>query len=989
MSGMGRVVRLAFCVVLGALCVAALQPARAQTFSIYDVVYRPPRVTYRVLESEHFDLIYQAGAEDDAHATAAILEASLPGTRRLVGLERGRLHMPVVLNAFNDRSNGFVRAFPFKQEIERTGIKGNILGTRSPSWLHAVAPHELTHAAHAEVVAAPGLGWAIRPFAADWSRALNLLAPPGITEGVAVYRESRLEPGAGRLHAPLFQMRFWAAMAEDPWSLAQLMDQPRYTRPYDRHYIGGAHFFEAMAEGGEAEGARFFRRSTRFFSRMPLLGYGPALWWGTGKAPPVVGRRFRREMHARALERLDRLGPFTEGTLIAGARGAEHRRPRWLDDSTLVAYVEGYHTRPGFYHIDAATGERTPIAYENLTEDAYFSLGADSSALYFARYVPDATVLIQARADLFRLDLESGEAERLTKNARLLAPVPASDGGLWAFENRGPFNEWMRVAADGQAVPLTGFARGRFQMAAPAPDGRAVAVLLNVRGHQGLFRAASDAEGRPTLAPWLLFENAAIYDASWGPRGRWLLFSADPGGVANVYALDTQQDRLLKLTNVPYGALEPALSPDGKTLAFVSYRHERYDLVRMPFAPDAAEEVPRAAATAYAERLPWQRWLREDDGEEVASYAAATGASVGVEAAAAELPPETRPYRARRYLAPRMFYPTLRYEAEENAGGLDSYLGLGAGLAAEGADPLQRWTYRAEGFYQARRLWGTASVQTGCYLLRPSLTLFNRPFATTATFASDDGARVMRRVGVEERGAALGLRAPVIVESNVFQTYASFFLNTEWRQTRFIDEASDPFTDFRTRLTLTPAAFLAYRLQANPRDLVPNTGLTLSAVAEADAWTRGGGVRPSRALQMESSLYLPFLKVSSTGLRLGAALLTQNGGGLFDADLFGPRGYEGEGLGAGTFARLDLELTRPLWYIDDGFVLVPFYFKALYAYGFAQALRPVESRFVSGSRSSVGAGLGLELRFFHHFDVALRLAGAFRFEDRRWAVTTR
>lgn len=961
----------------------APQPARAQV-SIYDVTYRPPRITYRVLHSQHFDLIYQTGAEDDARATAAILEASLPGTRQLVGLEKGRLHMPVVLNAFNDRSNGFVRAFPFKQEIERTGIKGSVLGTRFSSWLHAVASHELTHAAQAEVVAGPGLGWLVRPFAPDWNRALNLFAPPGLTEGAAVYRESRLEPGAGRLHAPLFTMKFWAVMAEDPWSLAQMMERPRYTRPYDRFYIGGAHFFETLAQDG---GARSFRQATRFFNRMPLLGYGAALWRGTGTAPPVLGKRFRQAMRARALARLDSLGPFSETVLVAGAEGRVHRRPRWLDNETLFAYVQGYHTRPGFYRIDAATGRRARLAYETITEDYFYSFDADTSALLFARYVPDATVLIQARADLFRLDLESGEARRLTKDARLLAPTPApAGGGLWALKNEGPFNRWVHVEPDGAAVPLTDFARGRFQHIAPSPDGRTVAVLLNVRGHQGLFRAALGTEGRPSLKPWLLFEDAAIYDASWGPQGRWLLFAADPGGVTNIYALDTQADRLLKLTNVPYGALEPSLSPDGRTLAFVNYQHERFDLVQMPFAPAAAEEIPRAAA-AHAEALPWQRWLRKATG--VAAYAASEDTSAALHprtVALGEVGAETRPYRAWRHLAPRMVYPTLHYETEAVGNSLDAYLGLGAGVAAEGTDPLQRWAYRTEAFYQARRLWGTASVQTGRYLLRPSLTFFNRPFEASVAFVDDGGDLIVRRTGVEERGAALGLRAPVILESNVFQTYVSFFLDTELRQTRLINERSDPFTDFRTRLTLTPAAFFAYRLQSNPRDLVPNTGLTLRAVAEVDAWT-GGGATPGRALQTEASLYLPFLKASSTGLRLGAGLLTQDGG-LFDPEAFVPRGYEDEGLGPGTFARLDLEATRPLWYIDDGFVLVPLYFKALYAYSFAQTLWPLEGR-SAGGRSAVGAGLGLQLRLFHHFDAALRLGAALRLEDWRWVGVAR
>ena len=67
---------------------------------------------------------------------------------------------------------------------------------------------------------------------------------------------------------------------------------------------------------------------------------------------------------------------------------------------------------------------------------------------------------------------------------------------------------------------------------------------------------------------------------SWSSDGRYLVFSADPDGITNIFVLDRAADRLYQLTNVPFGAMEPSLSPDGATLAFVEYRHEQYQLDR-------------------------------------------------------------------------------------------------------------------------------------------------------------------------------------------------------------------------------------------------------------------------------------------------------------------------------------------------------------------------------------------------------------------------
>jgi hypothetical protein len=83
-------------------------------------------------------------------------------------------------------------------------------------------------------------------------------------------------------------------------------------------------------------------------------------------------------------------------------------------------------------------------------------------------------------------------------------------------------------------------------------------------------------------------------------------------------------------------------------------------------------------------------------------------------------------------------------------------------------------------------------------------------------------------------------------------------------------------------------------------------------------------------------------------------------------------------LGSGTFLRLGTEITQPLWYVDDGWTLVPVYVNALYSYGFAQSLMPLHA---SGSlRSSIGGGVGLQLRFFYVLDLSLQFGLAYRLE---------
>ncbi|MFB6248914.1 MAG: hypothetical protein ABEL97_10130 [Salinibacter sp.] len=932
-------------------------PVQAQNAGAYTVVYRPDSVEYRVLRSDHFEYIYQKGALGMTRRTARALEATWPRTKELVGPVEEDVSMPVVINNFNDRSNGFVNATPFRQEIEAPSIKSAPLVARAASWPAMVAPHEAVHAAHAEVDGTVGLGSLLRPFAPDLARSMNLLAPRGFVEGVAVYRESRMYGDAGRLNAPLFQMKMDAAMvSDDPWGLTEMFEPPAYTQPFNRFYIGGAHAFQYLAERGDSTDTGFFKSAVRWHNRLPFLGHGVWLGLSTGQFPYQLGNEIQSAVRDRVQRSLERREPFTPSTVVASEAGLNHRRPYWLDDETLVAYVHGYDVRPGFYRIDASTGARSLIRVQELTEDRIYSLGPDTTALYAGRYVPAPLVPRQEIAEVERVDLDDGTATQLTSGGRAFAPASAPGDGVYAVTNDGPFTRWS-VVRDGKTTALTGTAARSVRQIAPSPRDSTVAVLINEDGEQRIYRAREPVRRPADLSPWLALRDAIIYDLSWGPKGRYLLFAADLGGTPNAFAFDTRTSEVLRLTNVRFGALEPTLSPDRSTLAYVNYRHERHDLVRTPFRPDSVATVPDSLV-----RL---------GGRPVEAKAPPFDEPVPVEGADAQA------YSAWQHLTPRMVYPTLHgngddeplpYLEDPGAGPL----GVGVGIGVQGADPLQRWAYRGTAYWQDGRLWGEARLQSGAFLLRPSVSIYDRAF--TALVRQDGG---QARLKVEERGASLGLQLPVTLESNVYQSRLRVGLDSELRQTRVFGERDPLPTPYATRLTLEPEAVLGYRLQQNPRDVVPNTGVVVGAQGEVDAWT--DGVPASQGLVASLDVYLPVLRNTHTGIRLGARALLQDRGAIFDTGTFAPRGHSSVGrLPSGPFLQFEAEVTQPLWYIDDGLTIVPVYAKALSVYGFAETLGSVEGGQWTRTLSSLGGGVSLTSRIFYGFNLTLRVGAAYR-----------
>ncbi len=928
---------------------------------VYGVDYRPPGVAYFVLKRPHFDIIYQRGREAEAAELGATLEASLPGTDSLVGV-RHTLHMPVILNDFNDQSNGFVAPFPFRQEIEAVSIKGTGLSPRFSDWIETVAPHELVHAVHAEYRNGFGVVGVVRWFAPDLARSLNLTVPRGIAEGAAVLRESEIVPGAGRLNHSFFNMEYRAAMlSEHPWTLTQMLESPTYTRPFDRFYHGGSHLFAYLRDNGRED---FFERANNHHNRFPFFGYSADLRYGAGMAPKELEKAFRAFARTTEQARVDALGLITKPDLIAGARGAVYRRPAWIDDSTLVVYARGYNLRAGFYRIDAETGEQSLVRTARLTEDQRFSLTKDRSSILYARYVPDPFVPSKSTSEIFRVDISSESERRLTREGHAQAPFEAPDGTIWAFCDSGQYNRLCRIKNDGP-IGIDMWGKSRFVTA--AGSGNLVATVLNVRGNQGVFLSNSLSADNVELAALISFRDGSIYDVSWSADGRYLAFTADPGGIPNIFVYDRSADRVCRLTNMAFGAMDPSLSPDGQTLAFVSYQHERYDLVRMPFRPDMARKIPRDS-TKFMAGLPWREWLRPDDSPSV-------DGDVG------------RPYRSFRYLAPRMVYPTIRYEDQTTRGG-DVRLGLGLGVGIQGADPLRRWSYAGELFRQKNELWGNLWLQTGIRVFRPYLRLYRQPETVVArTFNIEGRLAGGRRFGLEERGVEAGAYVPITIEDNVYRTTAAVSVRTRYRQERLFGEHRRRLTPFVNRLTLNPAAVLGWRLQSNPRDLIPSSGIAVGVSGEVDVSARGRSAVRRRALVSQINGYLPLFRSHNIGLRLNMGLLTQNRGSIFNLDRFVPRGYENEFIDRGTYVRYGAEYIQPIAYIDNGPFTVPLYFKAIYAFAYASTFGKISG---AGRRfSSVGGGLGIKMRFFYLINVDLRITPAYLVERRKWDLVFR
>ena len=209
----------------------------------------------------------------------------------------------------------------------------------------------------------------------------------------------------------------------------------------------------------------------------------------------------------------------------------------------------------------------------------------DGRGILFARRAPDRDAVL--RLDLWVWTPEDGHERRVTELADVVEADPAPDG-RWAAGVRVRYGVSDLVAID--------LASGALRTIAPAvagedawrvwshprvsPDGSTIAALLHTGGHWRLVTLSASGgaireislAGSPAGAP------------AWSSDGSRIFVAADREGIWNievVRALGSSPSELV--TRVAGGAIDPAPSPDGKSLFFLEVTSKGVDVQRLSF----------------------------------------------------------------------------------------------------------------------------------------------------------------------------------------------------------------------------------------------------------------------------------------------------------------------------------------------------------------------------------------------------------------------
>jgi hypothetical protein len=680
-----RSTALLLCVLVGPI----VFPARAG-------VSHDPALIWHTLHSAHFRTHYYEGEEELAQRTTATAERVHTQLSPIFGWQPEE-PVDIVLTDRQDIANGFASFFPADRMTIFVTPPDEVSGLEDHGgWLDTVLTHEYTHILHLD----KGTG-APRFLRNVFGRNIllfpNALQPAWLIEGIATWHETDRARGIGRGQSSYYDMLLRMEVDNGIKPLRQINQNiatwPGGTTPY----LYGVAFYNFIADqqGAEhitslvdnySENIIPFRINSN--SQQTLGAELSTLW-------PKF-EQYLKERHGA------RLGTIRSEGVVAGERLTRHGyyggAVRVLPDDDIVYLRRDGESEPELRRqgADGTLRWRTEVH-----SGAHLTLHARAGALLAQ---PEINRNANFFYDLYRVDLEQGNLQRLTHGARYRYAALNPDGTrILAVQNAGGKHALHLLDSTGKLIEVLATGEQDVVFADPdwSPDGRSVALAAwRPQGGWNLERFHVD-ERRFEL---LTRDDRIEAQPQFTSDGKELLFTSDHGGVYNLRRLDLASGKIVTLTNVEGGAFFPAQVRAGGPVYYSGYGAEGFDIYRL--------ETPATLSTPIAATGPSAIVAKDDP------------------LPGGLLNSDYSPYDG---LRPRWWFPHVAIDSQRTE----------LGVITSGWDPLQRHIYYLDLGYDFSNQLVVGSVDYIYDRLYPTFKLHASRYSSFDVDSNNDPLRLI------------------------------------------------------------------------------------------------------------------------------------------------------------------------------------------------------------------------------------------------------
>jgi TolB protein len=240
--------------------------------------------------------------------------------------------------------------------------------------------------------------------------------------------------------------------------------------------------------------------------------------------------------------------------------------PSWSPDRKRIAYLSDQSRSIEINLVDRESRSTTQLThYESEVQSVLWS--PDGQRLAF---VSDH----EGNPEIYVMDANGSDLTRLTFNSVDDHLGDWSPDGEWlVFHSQGPGADsglWLR---NPRGVNLIHLARGNDSDPVWSPDNQRIAFVRTQGNNQDIYVAEKPGEGtwRDEIKEVRLTQGSAREDSPvWSPDGKSIAFVSFREGTGEIYTMRADGSQQQRLTRNGADDLSPVWSPDGKQIAFVS-----------------------------------------------------------------------------------------------------------------------------------------------------------------------------------------------------------------------------------------------------------------------------------------------------------------------------------------------------------------------------------------------------------------------------------
>ena len=278
------------------------------------------------------------------------------------------------------------------------------------------------------------------------------------------------------------------------------------------------------------------------------------------------------------IETTVQLDRFTPLATDAGYQGAA----TWSPDGTQIAYEAELNGVVQIFTRTLGSAMRTKVT--NSPFDCWAPTWSGDGYIYYHSLARDKDAL-------WRVSPVGGNAEMIIEGASTSAIAPDGKTVFFMRDEVAGFRTSLWYASPPDGEPHR-YARGALKDRSPSsgylrfsPDGSRLMVWLgpDTLSQSGFWEIVMpDGEPRPLLSG-LSRPGVAPAFFSWLPDSRHLVVTRSDGPTpgTHLWLADTRSDRLVPLTATPGNESAPAVSPNGRSVAF-NWEATDYDLFEVP-----------------------------------------------------------------------------------------------------------------------------------------------------------------------------------------------------------------------------------------------------------------------------------------------------------------------------------------------------------------------------------------------------------------------